>query len=88
MLFDMPPTEFDQPRLPFADPRHPEADRVRLAEQCVRVLDALWQRPQTNRELSQIGLRFGARVKEIREAGYEIKVERLGGGLFLYTLVK
>ena len=57
-----------------------------------RLLDALRQGPQTTHSLMQAdvgGLRFGARLLELRQAGYEVTEERLPlptrGSL--YTLV-
>ncbi len=33
------------------------------------------------------GMRFGARIRELREAGYQIETQRLGPRRFFYRLV-
>jgi hypothetical protein len=52
-----------------------------------RILDRLEQGPATNIELNAIAFRFGARIFELRAAGYVIQREQLGRGKFLYTLI-
>lgn len=41
----------------------------------------------TNAELSQIAMRFGGRLLEIRKMGHEVRVQSEGRGLFRYWLV-
>lgn len=55
-----------------------------------RVLAALQAGPQTTASLCQPdvgGVRFGGRIHELREDGYEIEERRLRVGSSLYTLV-
>ena len=40
----------------------------------------------TNMDLSQISLRFGARIHELRKLGYKILTKADKGGLFIYEL--
>lgn len=61
-------------------------DDKRLSDQQQFILDSLRQGPMTNVELSRIGLRFGARLKELRDAGYRISKEQTDRGLWTYTL--
>jgi hypothetical protein len=51
------------------------AERVRLKEQAKRILAELQRGPKSNTELSAISQRFGARVHELRKAGYVIRIE-------------
>jgi hypothetical protein len=51
-----------------------------------RVLARLQQGEATNLELAAICLRFGARILELRRAGYPITAEPAGRGVWLYRL--
>lgn len=68
----------------------PETAKPRLGRQQKAILEALRVGPVTNTELLGIGMRFGARIQELRKAGYEIatcsaSAER---GCYLYTLLR
>lgn len=58
-------------------------DRGRM---CRAVLDALRDGPKTGDELVAITHRFGARIKDLRDAGHRILTTSLGGRRWLYTL--
>ena len=51
-----------------------------------RVLARLRQGPATNIELTQICLRYGGRIHEMRQAGFTITTEKRHGGVFVFTL--
>jgi hypothetical protein len=42
----------------------------------------------TNRQLNGIAFRYGARLKELRDKGYEIETIRKGLGYYSYKLIK
>ena len=52
-----------------------------------KVFARLFRGPATNRELSKIALRFGARVYDLREEGYKIMTEPQGEGVVTYRLL-
>lgn len=52
-----------------------------------RILAMLLKGPATNRQLSRVAPRFGARVHELREAGWDIYSSR-DGAKYYYTLVR
>ena len=54
------------------DPRVPREEWPRLSRQCAAILEALRAGPKNNAELARIALRYGARIKDLREAGYRI----------------
>jgi hypothetical protein len=68
----------------------PDAAKPRFTRQHQAILDRLEQGPATNTELVQIAQRFGARVKELRDAGYVIKQEAVSHarGVHRYWLTK
>jgi hypothetical protein len=70
---------------PTVDPR----DEGRLTGHRADILNHLRAHGKaTNMELTGIGgLRFGARLEELRKAGHDIRTHRLGGGLFEYELI-
>jgi len=68
-------------------PRVVEPKRERRLSQKQRILERLRHGPATNHELNAIGFRYGARVKELRDAGYKVTSEDLGGGLWRFTLI-
>ena len=65
------------------------AERRRLNRQCLAILARLQSGTATNRQLSEIGLRFGARIMELRQAGYAIEIvaHDHASGLVTYALV-
>lgn len=50
------------------------AETPRLSNQCRLILDRLREGNATNRELSQISLKYTGRVSDLRAAGYVIEV--------------
>lgn len=83
------PTLFDVPvAAPTPNPVKAEKDRLNAAAR--RVLARLRQGPALNWELAKPaigGLRFGGRLKELRDAGWIIQTAQVGGGVYRYTLV-
>ena len=66
------------------------AERPRLSRQCWAILERLRQGPATNAELAEISIKYGARISDIRHAGYVIKLieyDRITGR-GLYELAK
>ena len=63
---------FDAPPVVSVAPSLSAVERVRLSAQCQKVLERLQQGPVTNIQLALIGYRYGARIHELRKAGYEI----------------
>lgn len=59
---------------PTVAPMLPAEERRRLSAQCLKILDKLKQGPATNLQLAVIGYRYGARIHELRKAGYEIVI--------------
>lgn len=74
-----------QPTFTFSDRVDPR-DKERLGKQQLAVLNRLEQGPATNMDLVEITHRFGARIKELRDAGFCIDKERGDGGIWIYTL--
>lgn len=64
---------------------HP-GDRPRVKRSTTKILAMLRRRPRTNAELATISSRYGARIHDIRRAGYIIESTRIGGSRWLYTL--
>ncbi len=66
-------------------PRRVVRERMRQGSNLIRVLDYLRARGvATNAELTVIGgMRFGARIYELRKQGHEIEVTHQQGGLWL-----
>lgn len=62
------------------------AEAHRLASAADRVLAALQEGPKTNLELIHICQRISGRVYDLRKRGYQITMERLEAGIYLYTL--
>ena len=71
----------------FTDPREPGKVRHQHAS-ALRILGRLQSGPATGLEFIQAGggIRFGARILELRSAGHDIHVEPKGEGIWLYTL--
>jgi len=62
----------------------------RAPAQRQRVLDLLRERGAagaTNRELNQIGFRYGARLWELKRQGFSIRTDRLTDTLFRFVLL-
>lgn len=65
------------------------SDYGRLSKQCAAIIARLRLGSATNRELSEIALKYTSRVSDCRDAGYNIpEPENLGGGLTRYSLVE
>lgn len=65
---------FSPKPVPRIDRRLPQPERRRLSAQCASILDRLEHGPASNLELSAIALRYSARIKELRDAGYVIEI--------------
>jgi hypothetical protein len=84
----------EQARLPFDPPLRPlpvtntpsPESRTRLQRACWRILEELARHPATNTTLAAVGgLRYGARLRELREAEYVIHMwQDKGTGLAVY----
>lgn len=59
---------------------------ARLSRQEAKILQRLKQGPATNRDLTQICLRYGARIFDLNRKGYRIVSERVEGSLWKFTL--
>lgn len=46
----------------------------RLSKQCQAILARLRQGRSTNRELSELSLKYTSRISDLRKAGYQIEV--------------
>ena len=69
-----------------ANPSVKAEDKPRLTKQCREILAALRSGPKLNHELAPIGIRYSARIGELRKAGYEIETEHVANGVHKYTL--
>lgn len=59
----------------------------RTATQQELILERLRCGSATNEELTKIGLRYSARIYDLRRKGYDIDTKTLKGGLVQYRLV-
>lgn len=68
----------------------PEKAAPRLCAQHHRILERLRQGPVRNTELVLLAQRFGARLKELRDAGYRIERNSVDEqrGVFEYRLAE
>ena len=74
-------------QMPPVDPHVTElSDIVRLTGQNDAILKRLRRGPATSLELLPLAVRYGARIKDLREYGFQISSERLAGGGWKYTL--
>jgi len=64
----------------------PAEERKRLGESAQKVLGRLLAGRATNVELARIALRYGARLKELRDRGHDIRIVRREAGLNVYEL--
>jgi hypothetical protein len=69
------------------NPTVPEHEAPRLSLQHRTILDRLREGPATNLELGMICQRFGARLQELKVAGYRWRKECIKAGLYRYTLI-
>ena len=79
-----------KPRIEPVDPHLTDEEKPRLTRQCIGVLERLRCGPATNKELVQIATRFGARLLDLRRAGYDIQITARNRetGLTVYALVR
>jgi hypothetical protein len=87
-LFSRPRTgreEYERQPVPL-NSSVPEHERARLSPQHDAILARLRQGPATNLELEAIAHRFGARLEEIRKAGYTVLKRCIKPGVYEYTL--
>ena len=70
-----------------ASPTLPPLERQRLSNQNARILARLQQGPATNRELSEMALKYTGRLSELRQAGFAVTAEKRANGLTVYRLV-
>ena len=64
------------PLFEMADPKVRNNDETkRLSKQCMVILGRLMVGPVTNTELMKIAQRFGARLHDLRMAGYDIETQ-------------
>lgn len=75
--------------IPTTDPNLWDIDIPRLSRQSEEVLSALRTGAKTNMELAAISHRFGARICDLRKAGYNIATIPLrdGTGRVTYRLL-
>lgn len=76
-------------RIPTPDVRVEREARPRLSRQCLAILEALQEGPVSGCDLLLIAHRYGARLYELRQAGYRIDVigRNAASGFTLYGLV-
>lgn len=65
-----------------------EEDKPRLSAQCHAIADRLRSGPATNLQLIMISHRFGARLHELKGAGFLWKRTPLGQGVHEYRMVR
>lgn len=77
---------FDIPVNVTVDPR----EAVRLSNQSKRILAILRECPCTNNVLATIGIRYSARIGELRAAGYKIEIIKRNHdtGVNVYALIE
>ena len=75
--------------IPTTDPNLWDIDIPRLSHHSTLVLSALRTGPKSNMELAAISHRFGARICDLRKAGYNIVTIPLrdGSGRVTYRLL-
>lgn len=80
---------FDRrPAVPTRDPSLPEDEVPRLTTQAHAIADRLRSGPATNLDLGMISQRFGARLYDLRKAGFLWKRARLAKGVHRYEMVR
>jgi hypothetical protein len=61
-------------------------ERARRTSAKERVLARLRLGPATNIQLNELCYRYGARILELRRAGYDIETRPIEAGVYQYTL--
>lgn len=64
------------------------ADVVRFTNQNRVILERLRKGPAKNYELAALAINYRARISDLRQYGFEIKVEKVAGGTNEYRLAK
>lgn len=66
-----------------------QVEKFRLSRQCQAILTRLQAGRASNRELSQLALKYTGRISELREAGWNVQMveEDRASGLNWYALV-
>ena len=76
-------------QLPPTDPHVTDLkDTIRFTSQNDVILDRLEKGSAANHELADLAINYRARISDLRKYGYEIKVEKRGGGNNVYVLTK
>lgn len=72
---------------PVVDPNaHPD-DKPRLSASSQAILDRLRDGPASNIDLMQVGgVRYGARIHDLRKYGYTISSDRAADGSWVYQV--
>jgi hypothetical protein len=66
----------DLPLFRLADPKvRGTEEEPRLSRQCQAILARLKEGPASNSDLMRIAQRFGARIHDLRGAGYAIEIQ-------------
>lgn len=65
-----------------------EIDKPRLSAQHQAIAARLRQGAATNLDLTEIALRYGARLHELKRAGFLWKKTSQGQGVFLYEMIR
>lgn len=85
-LFDA--IEAPTPDVPIRDPTFPAAEHPR-AKRLHKLLAARHREgPATTHELAAVCLRFGARLHEMKRAGFLWTCEQVGPGTFRYRMLR
>lgn len=79
---------FDRPAVAFADPSLSEAEKLRMSPQHLKIVDRLREGPATNLELGMISQRFGARLHELKKAGFLWSRSTVKAGVYRYEMVR
>ena len=79
---------FDRPAVKTLDPSVPDDEKPRLSVQCHAIADRLRKGPATNLDLIMISHRFGARLHELKRAGFLWKRTPKGQGVHQYQLIR
>ena len=64
-----------------------QAEQARRTSGAIRILGRLLKGPATNVELARLALRYGARIKDLRDRGHDIpEPKQVSRGVFLYEV--
>lgn len=81
---------FDRPRppVPTRDPSLPEDEAPRLTTQAHAIAERLRRGPATNLDLGMISQRFGARLHDLKRAGFLWRRRPIARGVHRYEMVR